>query len=101
GEIPAGPAADIYALGCLAFQMAVGRPPFMAPTHARMREKHLHDPAPSIRSQKPDIGAVLDQLVARMLEKRPADRPQSMKDLAKLFDLLVGPDAPLGETVQD
>lgn len=101
GEVPAGPAADVYALGCLAFQMAVGRPPFLAPTHARMREKHLQDPAPSIRSQKPDIGAVLDQLVTRMLEKRPADRPQSMKDLARLFDLLVGPDAPLGETVQD
>ncbi len=101
GEVAADGAADIYALGCLAFLLAVGRPPFQAPSHARMREKHLHDPAPTIRSQMPDIGAVMDKLVARMLEKRPSDRPQSMKDLARLFDLLVGQDAPLGETVRD
>jgi hypothetical protein len=36
-----------------------------------------------------------------MLEKPPADRPASFKDIAKLFDLLVGPAAPLGETMQD
>jgi serine/threonine protein kinase len=99
--LPPDGAADVYALGCLAFELAVGRPPFQAPTHARMREKHMHDAAPSIRSQMPDIGAVLDKLVARMLEKRAADRPRSMKDLAKLFDLLVGQEAPLGETVRD
>jgi eukaryotic-like serine/threonine-protein kinase len=101
GELPAGGAADVYALGCLAFQLAVGWPPFQAPTPAKMREKHLHDPAPSIRSQMPDIGAVIDRLVARMLEKRAEDRPRSMKDIAKLFDLLAGKDAPLGETVRD
>lgn len=101
GEVPADGAADVYSLGCLAFQMAVGRPPFVAPSHAKMREKHLHDPAPSVRSLMPDIGSVLDKLVARMLEKQPADRPRSVKDVAKLFDLLVGQEAPLGETVRD
>jgi serine/threonine protein kinase len=101
GEVPADGGADIYSLGCLAFQMAVGRPPFQAPSHAKMRERHLHDPAPTIRSQMPDIGSVLDKLVARMLEKRAEDRPRSMRDVAKLFDLLVGQEAPLGETVRD
>ena len=101
GELPSDGAADVYALGCLAFQLAVGWPPFQAPTHARMREKHLHDPAPSVRSQMPDTGVVLDRLVSRMLEKRAQDRPRSMKDIAKLFDLLVGQQAPLGETVRD
>lgn len=94
-------AVDAYALGCLAFEMAVGRPPFKAATREKLRERHLQDPAPTIRSQMPDVGAVMDKLVARMLEKQPADRPRSMKDIAKLFDLLVGQDAPLGETVRD
>jgi serine/threonine protein kinase len=101
GEVPADGAADMYSLGCLAFQMAVGRPPFLAPSYVKMRERHLHDPAPTIRSQMPDIGAVMDKLVARMLEKQPADRLRSMKEVAKLFDLLVGQEAPLGETVRD
>jgi serine/threonine-protein kinase len=101
GEIPADGAADLYALGCLAFQLAVGRPPFAAASPEKLREQHLHDPAPTVRSQVPDAGAVLDKLIARMLEKRPADRLRSMKDAIKLFDLLVGQTAPLGETVRD
>jgi serine/threonine protein kinase len=101
GEVAADAAADAYALGCLAFQLAVGRPPFVAPMPEQLREKHLHDPAPSIRSLMPDVGTAMENLVARMLEKRPADRLRAMKDIARLFDLLVGQDAPLGETVSD
>jgi serine/threonine protein kinase len=101
GEQPVDSAADGYALGCIAFEMATGRPPFRASSHAKLRERHLRDPAPQIRSLMPDVGAVLDKLVGRMLEKQPADRPRSMKDIAKLFDLLVGMEAPLGETVRD
>jgi eukaryotic-like serine/threonine-protein kinase len=101
GERAVDGSADAYALGCIAFEMATARPPFKAASHAKLREKHLRDAAPSIRSLMPDVGVVLDKLVARMLEKQPADRPRSMKDIAKLFDLLVGMEAPLGETVRD
>lgn len=101
GEIPADGAADAYALGCLAFLMAAGRPPFTAASPETTRERHLHDPAPAIRSLVPDAGVVLDKLVARMLQKRPVDRLVAMKDIVKLFDLLVGQASPVGETVRD
>lgn len=101
GEIPADGGADVYALGCLAFLMAAGQPPFTAASPEKMRERHLHDPAPPLRSLVPDAGVVLEKLVARMLEKRPDDRLRSMKEIVKMFDLVVGQAAPLGETVRD
>jgi eukaryotic-like serine/threonine-protein kinase len=93
--------ADIYALGVLAFEMMSGRPPFKTDNHLQARDRHLHEPAPSVRSMVPDAGAVIDRLIGRMLEKKPQDRPKSLRDLAKLFDLLVGLEAPLGDTTHD
>jgi eukaryotic-like serine/threonine-protein kinase len=98
---PAGSSVDVYALGCMAFEMMCGRPAFKVDTHVLAREQHLKAPAPTVRSLVPDAGATVDRLISRMLEKNPNDRPKSLRDIAKLFDLLVGLEAPLGETVHD
>ncbi|MBX3161487.1 MAG: serine/threonine protein kinase [Deltaproteobacteria bacterium] len=98
---PAGSSVDVYQLGLLAFEMMCGRQAIKADTHVLAREKHLKEVPPSVRSLVPDAGATVDRLIARMLEKNPTDRPKSLRDLAKLFDLLVGLEAPLGETVHD
>jgi serine/threonine-protein kinase len=98
---PAGSSVDVYQLGLLAFEMMSGRPVFKVDTHVLAREKHLKEPPPTVRSLVPDAGATVDRLISRMLEKNPNDRPKSLRDLAKLFDLLVGLEAPLGETVHD
>lgn len=92
---------DAYALGCIAFEMGCQRAVFIAETPDRLRAKHHRDPAPNLRSFVPDASAALDRLVARMLEKNPAERPKSMRDIAKLFQLMVGYEAPLGETVKE
>jgi len=49
----------------------------------------------------PDMAIALDKLIARMLEKVPADRPRSLREIAKLFDMFAGRSAPLDETAQD
>lgn len=92
---------DAYALGCIAFELGCQRSVFIAPSWDQLRAKHQKEPAPNLRSLVPDATAALDRLVARMLEKNPNERPKSMKDIAKLFELMVGYDAPLGETVKD
>jgi serine/threonine-protein kinase len=84
-------AADVYALGCLAFAMACERPPFS--------ETQPRYPAPSVRSHAPDFGPVLDRLIASMLEVRPQDRP-SLREVTKRFGMLANTAAPLDDTVE-
>jgi serine/threonine-protein kinase len=89
--------ADVYALGCLAFEMACGRTPF-AGDPATLRSKHLTADPPSIRSFAPDFTIALDKTIARMLAKTVDERPRQMRDIAKLFDMYAGHSAPLDET---
>jgi len=92
---------DAYSLGCIAFELGCQRPVFAADSWDKLRSKHAKDTPPNLRSFVPDASAALDRLVARMLEKNPLERPKSMKDISKLFQLMVGYEAPLGETVKD
>lgn len=77
----AGPAGDIYNLGMLLHHMLVGRPPF---THHEVDEllaAHSSAAAPSL-SEASEWGSFpepLEDLVGKMLEKRPADRPCDMQ----------------------
>nr|HEX4318990.1 serine/threonine-protein kinase [Kofleriaceae bacterium] len=90
-------ASDIYAIGCLAFEMAAGRTPF-AGDPVSLRTKHLTMEPPSIRSFAPDFAIALDKTIGRMLGKLPEERPRMMRDVAKLFDMYAGHSAPLDET---
>ncbi len=67
--------ADIYSLGALAFHLITGRPPFGGDNAIAVGFAHLSEPAPLLRSLRPDASEALEQMVARALAKEPSDRP--------------------------
>ncbi|WP_031468246.1 serine/threonine-protein kinase [Sciscionella sediminilitoris] len=72
----AGPASDLYALGCVLHEMLTGAPLFTGPTAYAVFEQHVNARPPEI----PGIPARLDEVLARMLEKEPGDRPADALD---------------------
>jgi serine/threonine protein kinase len=84
-------AADLYALGCMLFEMLVGMPAFDGNTIMQIFEAHLHkEPTPPAQLAR-DCPRDLSDLVIRLLAKKPAARPRSAADVqAALVDILHG-----------
>jgi serine/threonine-protein kinase len=76
------PRADLYSLGCVLFEMLSGRTPFEGDL-AALSYAHTHTPAPRVRSINPTVPAAIDELVAAMLEKDPAQRPPTGEEVER------------------
>lgn len=80
---------DIYALGCVAYQMLMGHPPFSSRDQMGLFHKHVTAPPPPlIRSPRMPIDAALSDLVMAALAKRPEDRPHSAAEFARRLDAI-------------
>jgi len=82
---PASPQSDGYALGVTLFEMLAGRTPFAAETVAASLSRRLIEPAPRVRTLRPDVPAWLDELVAQLLERHPAQRLAGCGRLVQLL----------------
>lgn len=82
---------DIYALGGVFFFMLTGRPPFLDDNVYRVLKAQIHTPAPRLAEVAPQVffPEAVEELVARMLAKDPAQRPQSLSEIIDVLDHLV------------
>ncbi|MGW4248420.1 protein kinase domain-containing protein [Nocardia sp. NPDC004722] len=76
--------ADVYALGCTAFELLTGRPPYPFPGVVACFA-HINTPPPSPRAWRPDLPVRLDAVIARALAKDPADRFPTCAEFASAF----------------
>jgi eukaryotic-like serine/threonine-protein kinase len=73
--------ADIYALGCIAYAMLSGEPPFVYPGPGDIIAAHLREPPPSLAARVASLPPGLEAVIMRALAKEPAERFQSMDEL--------------------
>ncbi|HKP28241.1 MAG TPA: protein kinase, partial [Gemmatimonadales bacterium] len=89
-QVNVGPRTDLYALGLVAFESITGRHPFDATTPTGLIAAHLSTPAPRLSTRIKDCPPALDDLVARLLAKKPEARPsdaagvrQALREIAR------------------
>jgi len=83
---------DLFALGCVLYEMLTGRRAFGRDTAVETLAAILKEPAPEPSIAAPEIPEELDRITARCMAKEPAERFQSASDLA--FDLHTSFSAP-------
>jgi serine/threonine protein kinase len=73
--------SDLYALGCIMWELAVGRPPFGGSTPLEILSAHITKSAPLPSTLRPSLPLWFDEIVMKCLAKRATDRWGSAREL--------------------
>jgi serine/threonine protein kinase/tetratricopeptide (TPR) repeat protein len=90
GERNLGPASDLYNVGLLLYELVTGEHPFGDANGLDVMVRHVHDPVPPIEPREGlEVPDELEELIRRLLEKEPRDRPSSAADVRKKLQPLI------------
>ena len=81
--------ADLYALGCVLYQLVVGQPPFDGPTFLALMHMHMNEQPPraSLKAElPPDFDELIDQLLKKDVRERPWDAAAVAHKLTQIRD---------------
>jgi serine/threonine-protein kinase len=77
-----GPSSDLYALGCILYQMVAGRPPFVEGSVAALLDAHARREPPPLRRHAPQVSVEYERIAMKCLAKAPAARFGSAAEVA-------------------
>jgi len=66
--------SDLYAVGCVLYEMLVGEPPYTGPTAQAITARKLTEPVPSVRTVRDMVPVMVEEVVRKALARAPADR---------------------------
>jgi serine/threonine protein kinase/predicted ATPase len=87
--------ADLYALGCILYELVTGRRPFVRPTVQQLVRAHLSEPPEPASQLVEGVPPELDELLLRLLAKQPRERPGHASHVAAALARMGAPSAGL------